>query len=204
MILCLLENSDSNLKKIFSSILKKILNDCVFSEDAKKVSDGIVMTILDFNKTIIKYMPPLPENLIISSIWGTLAQSSKKSYSFQSTMWVNLNVYFPYMPTSFSVSSRIGTTITMIVNGFTTTALWWARGSLGDWNKANSRAGTPNCWVRMPANFPMSLSMVSKKIVDCLDCKIHEYNGEITGKLLLVFFSQGISVEYVQNIQSAD
>lgn len=60
MILCLPEPSESNLKKIFVSILKGFLNACVFSENVKKVADGIVLATLDFYKTIRKELLPIP------------------------------------------------------------------------------------------------------------------------------------------------
>ena len=60
MILCLPEPSDSNLKKIFGSILKGFLMSWNFSEAVKKISDGIVNATLDFYKSIRKELLPIP------------------------------------------------------------------------------------------------------------------------------------------------
>ena len=60
MVLCLPEPSENNLKKIFGSILKGFLNANVFSENAKKVADGIVLATLDFYRTIRKELLPIP------------------------------------------------------------------------------------------------------------------------------------------------
>lgn len=54
MVLCLPEPSESNLKKIFGSILKGFFNTSNFSETVKKTADGIVSSTLDFYKTIRK------------------------------------------------------------------------------------------------------------------------------------------------------
>jgi hypothetical protein len=54
MIICLPEPSESNLKKIFGSILKGFFNSYNFSESVKKITDGIVSGTLDFYRTIRK------------------------------------------------------------------------------------------------------------------------------------------------------
>jgi len=54
MTLCLPEPSESNLKKIFGSILKGFLNVNNFNENIKKISDGIISATLDFFRTIRK------------------------------------------------------------------------------------------------------------------------------------------------------
>ncbi len=60
MVLCLPEPSDNNLKKIFGSILKGFLNAWSFSESVKKISDGIVLSTLEFYKQIRKELLPIP------------------------------------------------------------------------------------------------------------------------------------------------
>ena len=54
MLLCIPEPAESNLKKIFGSILKGFFNAWGFSEQLKKISDGIVSATLDFYRTIRK------------------------------------------------------------------------------------------------------------------------------------------------------
>jgi len=52
MVVCLPEPSDSNLKKIFGTILKGFLNTYNFSESVKKAADGLVASTLIFYTTI--------------------------------------------------------------------------------------------------------------------------------------------------------
>lgn len=60
MVLCLPEPSDSNLKKIFGSILKGFFTALNFSESVKKLSEPLVLSTLDFYKTIRKELLPIP------------------------------------------------------------------------------------------------------------------------------------------------
>jgi hypothetical protein len=52
MVICLPEPSDSNLKKIFGTILKGFYNAYNFAEPVKKAADGIVASTLIFYNTI--------------------------------------------------------------------------------------------------------------------------------------------------------
>lgn len=52
MIVCLPEPSESNLKKIFTTILKGFYNAYNFNESVKKASEGIVASTLVFYNTI--------------------------------------------------------------------------------------------------------------------------------------------------------
>lgn len=60
MVICLPEPSDSNLKKIFGTILKGFMNTFNFSEQIKKAADGIVSSTLVFYNTIKSELLPIP------------------------------------------------------------------------------------------------------------------------------------------------
>ena len=60
MVICLPEPSDSNLKKIFGSILKGFLSMEGFNDNIKKAADGIVASTLRFYNTIKQELLPIP------------------------------------------------------------------------------------------------------------------------------------------------
>ena len=60
MVICLPEPSDSNLKKIFGSILKGFLSMEGFNDNIKKAADGIVASTLLFYNTIKQELLPIP------------------------------------------------------------------------------------------------------------------------------------------------
>lgn len=60
MVVCLPEPSDSNLKKIFGTILKGFFNTYNFSEGVKKAADGLVASTLVFYTTIKSELLPIP------------------------------------------------------------------------------------------------------------------------------------------------
>ncbi len=83
MIVCLPEPSESNLKKIYGSILKGFFNAYNFNESVKKIADGLVASTLDFYRTIRSELLPIPSKFHylfnlrdISKIFQGMLQSS--------------------------------------------------------------------------------------------------------------------------------
>lgn len=83
MVVCLPEPSDSNLKKIFGTILKGFYNAYNFSEPVKKAADGIIASTLIFYNTIKIELLPIPSKFHyqfnlrdISKLFQGMLQSS--------------------------------------------------------------------------------------------------------------------------------
>lgn len=83
MVICLPEPSDSNLKKIFGTILKGFYNAYSFSDPVKKAADGIVASTLIFYNTIKAELLPIPSKFHyqfnlrdISKVFQGMLQSS--------------------------------------------------------------------------------------------------------------------------------
>ena len=83
MVVCLPEPSDSNLKKIFGTILKGFYNTYNFAEPVKKAADSIVASTLIFYNTIKVELLPIPSKFHyqfnlrdISKVFQGMLQSS--------------------------------------------------------------------------------------------------------------------------------
>jgi dynein heavy chain len=60
MVICIPQPSDSNLKKIFDSILKGFLNSYTFAENIRKCSEQLTVGTLTFYTAISHELLPTP------------------------------------------------------------------------------------------------------------------------------------------------
>ena len=189
MVLCLPEPSESNLRKIFGSILKGFLNAGLFPEGVKKVADGIVLATLDFYRTIRKELLPIPSKFHylfnlrdISRVFQGVLQCAVDHVASAERM---LSLWAHELERVFGDRLNNSQDREWFFSYCSVVSKRFTEGIEAD--RMRSRHFTKMLSSETGEAAYEHVEEL-KKVVEYLESKIYDYNLESSGKLELVFF----------------